>query len=114
MLPLISVNCTTIGTVLPSIPQVNTFGVTVVSKIAQLSVADIVTIPGNTVTGLPGDGFTMIELQVIAGACVSFTVTVNEHAVLFPAASVTTKVFVVTPTGNVDPDAKPVVCTVLA
>src|SRR5688572_33381996 len=98
-----------IGTISPSWIQSNTFGVTVVSIVAQLSVADIVTMPGNTVTGLPGDGFTVSGLQLNAGASVSFTVTVNEHAVLFPAASVTTNVLVVNPTGKVDPDGKPTV-----
>ena len=97
----------------PSIVQSNKLGVTVVSNIAQLSVADVVTMPGNTVTGLPGDGFTMIELQVNAGASLSFTVMVKEQAVLFPELSVTTKVFVVNPTGKVEPEAKPVVCTVI-
>ena len=56
----------------------------------------------------------ILDGQVIAGASVSFTVTVNEHAVLFPDASVTTNVLVVTPNGNVDPDGNPTVCVVTA
>ena len=56
----------------------------------------------------------MFDGHVMAGASVSFTVTVNEHAVLFPEASVTTKVLVVTPRGKFEPDAKPAVCVVVA
>ena len=50
--------------------------------------------------------------QAIVGFCVSFTVTVNEQAAVLPPASVTLKVFVVTPTGNVDPLARPAICVV--
>ena len=39
------------------------------------------------------------------GACVSCTVTVNEQLPVFAEASVAVHVTVVTPTGNVDPDA---------
>ena len=47
------------------------------------------------------------EGQLIAGGSLSFTVTVNEHVLVLPAASVATKVLVVTPTGNVPPLAIP-------
>src|SRR5205085_4454884 len=48
------------------------------------------------------------------GASVSLIVIVKLHDEVFPDASVTTKVFVVTPTGNVLPLARPVVCAVVA
>jgi hypothetical protein len=41
-------------------------------------------------------------------------VTVKEHVAEFPLASVTRKVFVVTPTGKEDPLASPLIRTVLA
>jgi hypothetical protein len=47
--------------------------------------------------------------QVIVGFCISFTVTVNEQVAVLPPASVTLNVFVVTPTGNVDPLARPAI-----
>lgn len=49
----------------------------------------------------------MLAGQVIAGACVSFTVTVNEHAEVLGgvAVSLTVQVTVVTPFANVVPDA---------
>jgi len=40
---------------------------------------------------------------VIAGGCVSLTVTVNEHIAVLPEASVAVHVTVVTPLLNVDP-----------
>ena len=43
--------------------------------------------------------------QVIAGACVSLTVTVNVHEALLPLASLTVQVTVVVPFGKVEPDA---------
>jgi hypothetical protein len=43
--------------------------------------------------------------QVIAGGCVSFTVTVNVQEVALPAASVAVDVTVVVPTGKKLPDA---------
>src|SRR5665647_70615 len=52
--------------------------------------------------------------QFIVGGSLSIIVTVKLHVDLFPAASVVSKVFVVTPTGNNDPEANPVVLTVLA
>src|SRR3990172_104589 len=42
--------------------------------------------------------------QVIAGACASTTVTVNEQLVVLPAASVAVQVTVVAPTGKVEPE----------
>ena len=47
----------------------------------------------------------MFAGQVIAGACVSCTVTENEHVPVFPTASVAVHVTVVVPTGKVEPDA---------
>jgi len=40
-------------------------------------------------------------------------VMVKEHVAVFPDASVTLKVLVVTPTGNVEPLARPLVCVVV-
>ena len=52
-------------------------------------------------------GLVMLAGQVIAGGCVSFTVTVNEQFAVFGgvAASLTVHVTVVTPFANADPDA---------
>jgi hypothetical protein len=50
-----------------------------------------------------GDG------QLITGFSASLTVIVNEQEVLFPLASVTSNVFVVVPTGKVEPLARPAV-----
>ena len=47
----------------------------------------------------------MFAGHVIAGSCVSCTVMVNEHAAIFPDASVAVQLTVVTPTGNVESDA---------
>ena len=47
--------------------------------------------------------------HVIAGASVSFTVTSKLQVVEFPAASVTSNVLVVTPTGNALPLGSPAV-----
>ena len=41
--------------------------------------------------------------QVIAGACVSFTVTVNEQVDVLPTPSVAIQTLVVVPIGNVPP-----------
>ncbi len=43
----------------------------------------------------------------------STTVTVKLQVAVFPEASVTMNVLVVSPTGKDDPDAKPAVCAVL-
>ena len=43
--------------------------------------------------------------QVIAGGCVSLTVTVNVHEPVLPLASLTLQVTVVVPFGKVEPDA---------
>jgi hypothetical protein len=51
----------------------------------------------------------MLEGHAIAGAWLSITVTVNEQLEVNPAASVTTNVMVVTPTGKFAPLARPVV-----
>ena len=47
----------------------------------------------------------MFAGQVIDGACVSFTVTVNEQLAGLPAASLTVQFTVVVPFGKVAPDA---------
>ena len=52
------------------------------------------------------------EGQVITGNWLSVTVTVNEQVAVFELPSVTLNVFVVTPTGKLDPLANPVVCIV--
>ena len=54
----------------------------------------------------------MFAGQVIVGNCVSLTVTVKAQVAVVPAASVTLNVFVVTPTANEAPEAKPDVCIV--
>ena len=51
----------------------------------------------------------MLLLQVITGAWLSFTVTVNEQVAVFPEASVTKNEFVVVPMGKMEPDARPAV-----
>src|SRR5438132_6812437 len=55
-----------------------------------------------------------LDGQLITGFSTSFTVTVNEQDVLFPLVSVTSKVFVVVPTGKVEPLGRPAVCAVVA
>ena len=57
---------------------------------------------------------TWLDGQVMAGGSTSLTVTVNEQEVLFPLESVTSKVLVVVPTGNVDPLDSPAVWAVVA
>ena len=47
----------------------------------------------------------MFAGHVTVGACVSLTVTVNEHVPVFDAASVAVHVTVVVPIANVEPDA---------
>jgi hypothetical protein len=49
----------------------------------------------------------MFDGQVIVGFSASFTVTVNEQVAVLPLASVTSKVFVVVPTGKSLPLGKP-------
>ena len=46
----------------------------------------------------------------MVGFSVSLTVTVKLQLAVLPAASVTTKVLVVVPTGNALPEARPAVC----
>ena len=48
-----------------------------------------------------------------AGRVVSVTVTVKLHVSVLPALSVATKVTIVVPTGNTDPDCKPAVIMVV-
>ena len=47
----------------------------------------------------------MFAGHVIAGSCVSCTVTVNEQLLVLFEASVAMQLIVVTPTGKVEPDA---------
>ena len=49
-------------------------------------------------------GVVMLAGQVIEGACVSFTVTLNEQPDELPAASLTVQLTVVEPFGKVEPD----------
>src|SRR5438270_241946 len=49
--------------------------------------------------------FTRLAGQVICGACMSLTVTVNEQCAELPLASCTEQVTVVTPFWNIKPDA---------
>src|SRR5437764_15367447 len=51
--------------------------------------------------------------QTITGAWLSRTATVKLQAAVLPAASLTTNVLVVTPSGNNEPLARPAVCAVL-
>ena len=51
----------------------------------------------------------MLDGQVIVGFSLSATTTLKEHVAVLPAASVTTKVLMVVPTGNAAPEAKPAV-----
>jgi hypothetical protein len=75
---------------------------------AQLSLkfTEYVTIaahwPGSLLT-------TTLAGQLIVGASVSFTVTVNEQVAVLPEPSVTTKAFAVTPLGKLLPLASPAV-----
>ena len=48
-------------------------------------------------------GLVMLAGQMIAGFCVSLTVTLNEHFAGLPLASCTMQVTVLTPFGNVAP-----------
>ena len=71
----------------------------------QLSVAVAANV--TTVLQEPASAeLTMAEGQAIEGACVSFTVTVNEQVEVLPAASVAVAVTVVTPTLNIEPEGE--------
>src|SRR5512139_2816634 len=50
----------------------------------------------------------------MAGGSASVTMTLNEHWVFRPAASVTSNVLTVMPTGKVAPEAKPAIWAVVA
>jgi hypothetical protein len=79
----------------------------------QLSVADgAIQVP--MAEHVPGSLFKTILAghDVKNGAWLSVTITSNEHVDEFPAASVAVKVIIVIPTGNVEPDGKPDVCTI--
>src|SRR5438046_10590303 len=55
----------------------------------------------------------MFAAQTITGAWLCRRVTVELHVAVWAAASLTTNVLVVTPTGNNEPLARPAVWTVL-
>ena len=57
---------------------------------------------------------TTFGIQNIVGTSASFTVTVNEQLAVLPAASVTTNVLVVVPSGKIAPEINPLVCVVTA
>jgi hypothetical protein len=80
-------------------------------KPGQFSVA-IGAIQFTTAPHVPGVLFTVILAghDVKTGASLSVTVTVNEHVVKFPTASVAVYDTVVVPTGKFDPFNKPEVC----
>ena len=50
---------------------------------------------------------TMDNGQVITGACVSFTVTRNEHVLVSPAPSVALNIIIVIPFGKIAPFGRP-------
>ena len=56
----------------------------------------------------------MLAGQAIVGGSASLIVTVKLQVAVIPAASVTTNVLVVIPTGNVAPLGRPAVCAVVA
>ena len=62
---------------------------------------------------VPFAGMFWLAGQVIDGAWVSFTVTVNAQVAVLLAPSVTLKVFVVVPTGNEAPEARPAIWSVV-
>ncbi len=75
---------------------------------AQLSTAD--GRPSDTLPTEfePGGAATVKSLgHVMRGGSMSLTVTVKEQVLAFPPASVTRKVFVVTPLGKIEPLASP-------
>ena len=62
----------------------------------------------------PASLFTLIGvLQLITGFSLSVTVTSKLQVAVLPEASVTTKVLVVIPIGNVEPLGKPAVCAMV-
>lgn len=73
----------------------------------QLSVAFGATNDDDDAAHKPVVEFKDTGVQVITGASLSVIVTVNEHELVFPAASVAVNVLVVVPTGNNEPLAKP-------
>jgi hypothetical protein len=70
----------------------------------QLSVAVVVYVVTAVHTFGSAD-LVILAGQAIAGACVSFTVTMNEQLELFPDKSITAQVTVVTPFAKRVPDA---------
>jgi hypothetical protein len=79
-------------------------GIEVETVAEQLSVA--VGLKATTAPQLPASVFTvMFEGHVITGNWLSTTVTVNEHVVVLPAASVAVEVTVVVPVLKIEPEA---------
>ena len=75
----------------------------VISVDVQLSAE--VTVKFTTAPQSLGSVFTKMSAgQIIAGASLSITVTLNEHVEVFPSASVATEITVVVPTGNKEPE----------
>ena len=110
LLPFTSVTVTTTGMVWPACAQLNAFGVTAVVATAQLS-ENVATWPGVTVTVVPVAGDTVMAEQTATGASLSVTVKTKEQDAVLPEPSVTTNVLVVAPTGNTEPDGRPLVWT---
>ena len=64
---------------------------------------------------IPKSVFTLIRLgQVMTGFSLYVTVTVKLHVAVLFAASITTKVLIVVPTGNIEPLGKPRVWVIVA
>jgi hypothetical protein len=63
----------------------------------------------------PGAAASTISVgQVMTGGAASITFTLKLHEAVFPATSVTVKVFTVVPSGKVEPEGSPDVRTVFA
>ena len=56
---------------------------------------------------------TVTGCVITLGFSVSVTTTSNEQVLMFPEGSVAVNVFVVVPTGNTEPLARPVVCAIV-
>jgi hypothetical protein len=80
--------------------------------VAQLSVPVAVPVLAGKI--LAPQAMVMFAGQVMVGASLSTTVTVNEQVAVAPFAAVTLNVLVVVPTGKVAPDAMPAVWVVIA
>ena len=98
--------------VVPRLKTLPEAGVLTTVVPGQLSVA--VTVNGTVAVQDPiGVDTVMFAGQVITGAWVSFTVTVNVQVAILPTASVALNTLVVVPIGNVLPLGRPWVCVVV-